>query len=119
MRWANLFGVPISTTLPPGFPQNTLPALHALTALSVIRPEEMELAFARLYHTSFVEGEEAHTAEAVLVQLKHEKLLGQESGEAEQVLQEVSPIFLFSCQRQNDLSCSMFSSWAVVLRIYA
>lgn len=65
LRWAQMFNIPMSKRMPPGFPQNTLHAQRTLAALSLVAPEKLADVIAALWQMSFVENKEVHQIEHV------------------------------------------------------
>ena len=65
LGWAQMFNIPMSRKMPPGFPANTLQAQRVLAALSLVAPEKLADVLAALWHMSFVEGKPIHKAEHV------------------------------------------------------
>ena len=65
LRWAKLFNIPMAEQMPPNFPQNTIQAQRALTAVSLLQPERLCDAIAALYNMSFAERQEIHRFEHV------------------------------------------------------
>ncbi|KAI9791913.1 MAG: hypothetical protein M1833_001295 [Piccolia ochrophora] len=55
-RWARLFNVPISDTVPEGFPPNTLAVQRALSVIATESPALLPDALAALYRVFWVEG---------------------------------------------------------------
>ncbi|ERF71667.1 hypothetical protein EPUS_00656 [Endocarpon pusillum Z07020] len=56
LRWASLFNIPITRTMPPNFPPLTLQVQRVLTALQLSSPSSLPTALDALYHCFWVEG---------------------------------------------------------------
>ena len=65
LRWARQFNIPVDEQLPPGFPNNTVPVMRALTAVAQLHPQKLEAVVAALYETSFVKRKDVHSLAAV------------------------------------------------------
>lgn len=75
LRWARQFNIPLDDQLPPGFPNNTIPVMRALTAVAHLHPQKLEDVVAALYETSFVKRKDVHSLAAIEPVLAN--LLGQ------------------------------------------
>ena len=55
LRWASLFNIPITRTVPPNFPPLTLQIQRVLTALQLSSPSSLPAALDALYHCYWVQ----------------------------------------------------------------
>ncbi|MCJ1431709.1 hypothetical protein MMC27_001064 [Xylographa pallens] len=80
LRWARLFGVPMTEQVPPGWPQSSVAILRALAALSLLAPEKVGDVLAALCHASFACQQRVSTAEQFLPIFS--EVLGKEMADA-------------------------------------